>query len=147
MCRNLSIRVSLLWFHHGPYSLVVFNVTIVAYREDGRILQSKIETSISNILSRLTERESERMGEKEEDEDEKKFISFWTSRRDVCTVRLRRVFEFFGKYWTSSSTGRGLGVYLNTALHGICTRTRDISSTETQYGTSVLMLEIKSERR
>ncbi len=58
------------------YSLVVSNVTIVAFREDGRILQSKIETSISNILSRLSERESERIGEKEEDEDEKKFISF-----------------------------------------------------------------------
>ena len=75
MSKSIDSSVSSL-ISPWAYSLVVFNVTIVAFREDGRILQSKIETSISNILSRLTERESERMGEKEEDEDEKKFISF-----------------------------------------------------------------------
>jgi hypothetical protein len=39
-------------------------VTIVACREDGRILQGEIEINLS-ISSRLTERESERMEEKE----------------------------------------------------------------------------------
>jgi hypothetical protein len=51
-------------------------VTIVACREDGRILQGEIEINLS-ISSRLTERESERMEEKEEEENGgKKFISF-----------------------------------------------------------------------
>lgn len=58
------------------------------------------------------------MKEKEKGERrrrEKRKSSFRSKRRrDVCTDRLQRVFEFFGKYWTSSSTGR---VYLNTALH------------------------------
>jgi hypothetical protein len=51
-------------------------------------------------------------------------------RRDVCSVRLQRAFEFFGKYWTSSSTGPGL--FEHGTLCIICTRTREISCTETQ---------------
>lgn len=76
MCRSIDLRVFFTFISPWFYSLVVSSVTIVACREDGRILQGEIEINLS-ISSRLTERESERMGEKEEEEDGgKKFISF-----------------------------------------------------------------------
>jgi hypothetical protein len=89
-------------------------VTIVACREDGRILQGEIEINLS-ISSRLTERESERMEEKEEEENGGKKVHFVLN---VGVMFARSV----SNAHSSSSVNIGPAaaparVYLNTALY------------------------------